>query len=192
MSSIMIRSFISVDLESSILDKILVFQRHLVDTGAHLKIVDSKNIHITLKFLANNPPSLVNRIGEELQSIQFEPFEVTVQGTGVFPNRRYIKVVWVGIEKGVADLINIHKQIESKLTAFGLSSTSQDFRPHITIARTKSAKNKNKLAEAIFNIQDKEFGTFNVSSIKLKRSNLTPKGPIYETLAEISAKKSFS
>jgi 2'-5' RNA ligase len=39
--------------------------------------------------------------------------------------------------------------------------------------------------EKIKNIGDADLGTFSVSSISLKKSTLTPRGPIYETLKEI-------
>ena len=183
-----IRSFIAIDLESQTLNQISALQKTLVDTDADLKLVETKNIHITLRFLGEKPLSLVNRIGEDLNSLQFDPFEVSVHGTGVFPDMRRINVVWVGIEKGVLQLINIHNQIELKLKKLSIRPDDRGFSPHITVARVKSAKNKDKLTETVLNTRDKEFGTFNVDSVKLKKSILTPKGPIYTTLAEAKAK----
>jgi len=185
----MIRSFIAIDLGSQALEHILAFQKALVDTGADLKLVEAENIHITLRFLGDTSLSLVDRIGEGLRTLQFESFEVSIQGVGVFPNMKRINVVWVGIEEGTLALVGIHGQVEARLKKLSISPDNRGFSPHITIARVRSARNKDKLGEAILAAQDKEFDAFIVDSVKLKKSVLTPKGPIYTILAEARATK---
>lgn len=183
----MIRSFIAVELGSQVLGSIAKFQRKLVDTGSDLKLVELENIHITLRFLGETPLRLNDKIGEEIKTIKFEPFEVSIRETGVFPDLRRINVVWVGIEKGNLELVNIHSQVESKLKKLGIRPDDRGFSPHITVARVRSAINKDKLAEAILGAHNEEFGTFKVESVKLKKSILTPRGPVYSTLIEAKA-----
>ena len=183
-----VRSFIAVDIESrETLDEISAFQKMLLDTGADLKPVDVENIHVTLRFLGEIPSSLVSKIGEELKTLHFNPFEVSLQGVGVFPDMRRVNVVWVGIEKGVVELVDIHGQVEKVLKRLGIRPDDRGFSPHITIARVRSARNKDKLAEAVAAMRDREFGVFPVDSVKLKKSVLTPKGPVYSILAEARA-----
>jgi 2'-5' RNA ligase len=42
-----------------------------------------------------------------------------------------------------------------------------------------------RLRDAIEHLSDIEVGTMDVDTIKLKKSTLTPKGAIYETLKEV-------
>jgi 2'-5' RNA ligase len=46
-------------------------------------------------------------------------------------------------------------------------------------------RDKGDLLEKIQKLENIDLGTMNVESITLKKSTLTPKGPIYETLKEI-------
>lgn len=188
MSEGTIRSFIAIDIGSQVLDQILTFQKTLLDTGADLKPVEAENIHITLRFLGEVPLSLIDRISGELKTLSFDPFEASFQGVGVFPNTRRINVVWIGIEKGVLELVAIHGQVESRLKRLGIRPDDRGFSPHVTIVRVRSARNRDRLVEAVAAAKDKEFGTFPVDSVRLKRSVLTPKGPVYTTLTEVKAK----
>ncbi|WP_297486576.1 2'-5' RNA ligase family protein, partial [Thermococcus sp.] len=57
------------------------------------------------------------------------------------------------------------------------------FVAHITIGRVKFVRDKTKLAMALKDLANEDFGEFEVNAIELKKSTLTPKGPIYETVA---------
>ncbi len=181
------RCFVAVDLGSQALEEILAFQRVLVDTGADLKLVEAENIHITLRFLGDTSLSLVDKIGGELRTLGFAPFEVSIRGVGVFPNIKRINVIWAGIEEGTLSLVDVHGRVEAQLRKLSISPDGRGFSPHITIARVRSARNKDRLGETVLAAQNKMFGSFTVDSVKLKKSILTPKGPIYTTLAEAKA-----
>jgi len=186
----MIRSFIAVEIfDEEIMGRILSFQKAISDTNADLKLVVAENIHITLRFLGSISVSTDKKISEELKKIYFSPFEVSFKDVGVFPSLRRINVVWIGIHSGVIELVDIFNQIESKLKRLKFPPDTRGFRPHITVARVRSARNKDKLAEAVLSMRDKEFGTMLVDSIKIKKSILTPKGPIYSTLSEVKGAK---
>lgn len=187
LSNEIIRCFIAIELGDQALKQVIVFQNVLTDAGADLKLVEAKNIHITLRFLGEIPLKLSNKISEELTSIQFSPFEVSIQGTGVFPDLQHINVIWVGIERGIVELTTLHNQIGSKLEKLDIHSDNRGFSPHVTVARVRSARNKDKVAKIVLNTHNEEFGIFPVDSIKLKKSILTPQGPVYTTLAEARA-----
>ena len=59
----------------------------------------------------------------------------------------------------------------------------KDFVAHITIGRVKFVRDKVELAMALKELANEDFGEFEVDAIELKKSTLTPKGPIYETVA---------
>ena len=183
-----IRSFISVDLdEPSIRERIITAQRGLVETGAQLKLVDPEIMHLTLRFLGEIPQPTVEQVKNAMDAIQFPTFETEFLGLGAFPNMKRISVVWVGIKRGQEQLDEIFRQLEPKLRQSGLPADNKGFSPHLTIARVKSGLNKEALADYVSSMADQEFGKILVRAVRLKKSTLTPKGPIYTTIHEVSA-----
>jgi len=180
-----IRSFIAFDIDSeSVLKRMTEVQTMLTKTGADLKLVEPKNIHMTLRFLGNITPSTVEKIFEEMKKVQFTPFDVRLHGVGAFPNPRYPRVVWAGITQGADQLRSIFEQLEPKLLGLGFAPDSKGFSPHLTIARVRSGRNRVELAKCLSENENCEFGVIDAKCLKLKRSDLTPRGPIYSTLKE--------
>ncbi len=185
-----IRSFIAFDIESAqVLERITHVQKVLTETRADLKLVEPKNIHITLRFLGNISQSMVEKVYEGMKKVEFKPFEVKIQGVGAFPNMRYPRVLWAGIREGADQLRSIFNQLEPQLRSLGFAPDPKGFSPHLTIARVKSGRNKAELAKRVEENINYEFGTVKANCLRLKRSDLTPKGPIYSTLREICPQK---
>ncbi|MEM3536247.1 MAG: RNA 2',3'-cyclic phosphodiesterase [Candidatus Bathyarchaeia archaeon] len=180
-----IRSFIAFDIDSeAILKRMTDVQSALAKTGADLKLVEPKNIHITIRFLGNITLPMADKIHDEMRKIQFAPFDVKIQGVGAFPNMRYPRVVWAGITQGADQLRSIFSQLEPRLRILGFKPDPKGFSPHLTIARVKSGRNKAELAKFLTENANYEFGVVKADCLRLKRSDLTPKGPIYSTLRE--------
>jgi 2'-5' RNA ligase len=185
-----IRSFIAFDIDSnSILERITNVQNLLIKTGAALKLVKPENVHITMRFLGNITPNMVEKIFEEMKKVQFTPFDVKICGIGAFPHLRYPRVLWAGITEGVDQLRNIFNQLEPRLRSLGFAPDTKGFSPHLTIARVKSGRNKAELVKCIAENANYEFGIVRADCLRLKRSDLTPKGPIYSTLKEFCPQK---
>lgn len=188
MSQERIRSFIAVDLdESSIRERIVTVQKALEQTRAQLKIVGPEIMHLTLRFLGEVPQTTVERVKETMDSLRFPPFEAEFTGLGVFPNPRRINVVWVGIKQGQDQLDGIFQQLEPKLRKLGLPPDDKGFSPHMTIARVKSAMNRESLVAYVESMRSEAFGKMTVTAVRLKKSTLTPRGPIYTTIHEVPA-----
>lgn len=180
-----IRSFISFDIEDEgVLKRIRDVQQLLSQTGADLKLIKPQNIHVTIRFLGNIKPSMVDRVFGEMKKVQFTPFDVHIQGMGAFPHLRYLRVVWAGITEGADQMQSIFNQLETGLRGLGFAPESKGFSAHLTIARVKSGRNKDQLVKCIKGNIDRRFGTVRAECLRLKRSNLTPKGPIYSTLKQ--------
>ena len=158
-------------------------------TGAHVKLVEADNIHITLKFLGDTQETHVdtieNVIKESIGATQ--PFTLHLKGTGVFPNKNYVKVLWVGIHHA-EPLIPIVKDLNDELSSLGYKKENKPFSAHLTIGRMKSAQGKDDILEILGQYEDTLFSEIPMDSIKLKQSVLTPKGPIYSTRKEIMLK----
>lgn len=183
-----LRCFIAVEVvDMKVLDGLLELGKALTATGAAVKLVEAQNIHATLRFLGNVSRSRVEAVGEVLDEVEFYPFDVELKGVGVFPNLRRVNVVWVGIERGDVELLNVFNQLEAKLKGIGFKPDRRGFSPHITVARISSGRNRDALVDVVSDWSDREFGVFGVDAIQLKKSVLTPRGPIYSTLHEATA-----
>ena len=113
-----------------------------------------------------------------------EPFKINLKGAGVFPNPNYIKVIWVGITDP-GPMPEIAKNLDQQLNGLGFKSEKRGFKPHITLGRVKTRKNKDQLKRLIINNEDRIFGEININSVKLIKSVLDSRGPTYYTLEEI-------
>ena len=180
-----IRSFIAFDMHNdTILTKLAAVQKLLVETGADLKIVAPQNINITIRFLGNVSPGMVEKVFEAMKKVEFKPFTVQLCGLGVFPSLNYPRVVWAGMTQGAEQLKSVASQLEPHIQALGFPKDNYGFSPHLTIARVRSSKSKQLLADFVTKKENYDFGTINADCLRLKRSELSPKGPTYSTLKE--------
>lgn len=181
-----IRAFFSFDIEDqAIIRQLTKVQKMLLNSGAHLKTVKPQNIHLTIRFLGDISPAMVDAIYEEMEQVSFSSFTVELNGLGAFPKLTYPRVVWAGITKGADKLIDVFDQLEPRLRGLGFKPDWKGFSPHLTIARVRSGKNKAQLIKLIRELENYEFGTIKAECFRLKKSDLTPKGPIYTTLREV-------
>lgn len=183
-----VRCFVAVDIEeSSVLDSMGRLQVSLEGTGADLKCVERENIHLTLRFLGDVGEGLLEELRNIVSGLGFEPFQMVLEGVGAFPNLRRPRVIWTGISKGVDELRGIFNRLESRLMGLGFKPERRGLSPHITLARVRSGRNRDRLVEQVRTHEDESFGAFEVRHIRLKKSVLTPRGPIYSTIAESKA-----
>ncbi len=182
-----IRSFIAVDInDPAIAKKVEDVEKKLMGVQAAVKWIDPKIVHVTLKFLGDISPAQIDPIFEVMKGVGFKPFEIHISNIGCFPNMNRPRVVWVGIKEGKEELEALYSQLNLKLKPLGFRPETRRFRAHITIGRVKGKKGIHELAGQISRMKDLEIGIQRIESLKLKKSTLTPKGPIYETLREVS------
>lgn len=134
-------------------------------------------LHLTLNFLGE-----VEDIGpakEAMDALEYRKFNAELKGTGAFPNERNARVIWLGVKDD-----GTSASIAEKLCS-DLKNCDKPFVPHVTLARVKHGCDKNKIHEFIKEHRDDAIGIYEVSSIFLKKSTLTPGGPIYENLYEV-------
>ena len=185
MMSEQIRSFIAFDLENEqVLSRLTQAQKLVLETGADLRPVAPQNIHVTIRFLGDISPGMVEKVYEVMKKVEFKPFTIQIRGLGVFPSLNFPRVVWAGMTDGVEQLRSIFTQLEPQIRALGFKADAYGFSPHLTIARVRTAVNKQHLAEFVTKKGDFEFGTIQANCLRLKRSQLSPKGPTYSTIKE--------
>ena len=189
------RTFIAVDLSKEIRTKIKEIQKQFVDLETEkskikLKFVNPWQAHQTVKFLGDVPEYKLEKVKRALAEITQTPFDIALKGVGFFPEAspekvRNLRVVWIGMEKGVEELKALQDEVESKMHVLGFP-LERRFSAHVTICRVKmspKAVSKDELRQVVKKItelQGIEIGNMPVDTIILKKSTLTPKGPIYE------------
>jgi len=162
-------------------------QNDLQQTRADLKLVEPEIMHLTLRFLGEIPEQTIEKVKEIMESTRFHQFDAGFSGVGTFPSLSRINVIWIGITEGEKQLNEIFHQIEPKLRQIGMPPDNKGFNPHMTIARVKSGANRGVLVEAVSRMREFQFGKMSVKCVRLKKSTLTPKGPIYTTMHETLA-----
>ncbi|MEM1556971.1 MAG: RNA 2',3'-cyclic phosphodiesterase [Thermoproteota archaeon] len=180
----MVRVFVSLDIEDdSIGNRVSEIQRRMVETRADLKLVDTKILHMTLFFIGEIHESMVNELCRVLSRVEGRPVEIELRGLGAFPTVSQPRVVFAKINKGADKIVDRAGKVSEALSSLGLRM-SEEFSPHITLARVRSRIGVDKLIMFIKDNSDILIGETVTSRLRLKKSILTPKGPIYETLWE--------
>ena len=148
---------------------------------ARLTVVKPGSIHITLKFLGEIDEKTLARVKEALSLIRFEPFEVSVCGVKGNPASAP-RVIWSEVRDG-GGCSRLFELVEEALSTAGIPKERRAFTPHATLARVK--RFDPSLLPVLKNLAAGEFGSCPVTSIRLKKSTLTPQGPVYEDLLEV-------
>lgn len=177
------RAFISADIVPS--EELVSVLRQLASLKADLKIVRPELMHLTLKFLGDTDESLVDEIVSRMSGTTegLKPFMIKLKGMGAFPSMSNIRVVWVGIEDG-RSLGLVAKKLDESMAQLGFEHERRGFKPHLTLARTRSPKNLVDIQEILRENAATDYGEYPIDRILLKKSVLSPRGPTYSTVRE--------
>jgi 2'-5' RNA ligase len=191
----MLRSFIAIEIPPTIQDAISCQTESLKGNfpTPSIRWVPSNNIHLTLKFLGETSPQNIDQLARslEIEINQIEPFSIPFSETGIFPNVRKPRIIWIGLSHS-PKLVIIHKLIESVTATFGFKREERSFSPHITLGRVNEifpALNYKKLLEDIRSIDISIIEELEVKSVTIFKSDLKPKGPIYTAIHSIPFNK---
>ena len=159
-----------------------------MECEAPVKYVETENLHCTLKFFGEVDDNKLNEIIEVIENKikNHEPFKINIRKTGVFPNEKYVRVLWIGMED-VEPFTNLQKDLDKDFVELGFKK-ERSYKPHLTVGRVRGAKNKEELLAKLKDLGDVEIGEMDIRKIVLKKSQLTRKGPIYTTLKEFDLK----
>lgn len=181
------RAFIAIEI--SVTKEMIDMFNMLRNTKADLKLVEVQNVHLTLKFLGDTDEHLIKDIEAIMKDCIIEtnmqPITVKIVGMGAFPNISYPRVIWLGMY-GADKIITLAQLLDEKLSRIGFESERRAFSPHITVARVKSRRNLDKLQRILQTYRNIKFSEQCISAIKLKKSVLTPKGPVYSDVVTVS------
>jgi 2'-5' RNA ligase len=178
----MVRAFIALEISGEIKDRLQEAQEMLRGCAARLTFVEPEIIHITVKFLGEVDEKQLQEVRDALNVIPFTPFPVTA-GRVTVNNLKRPHTVWCVIEdRGKGE--EILSLIEDALAPLGFARETRRFTPHATIARVKSADPS--LLHALYLLKGITYGICPIRGMKLKKSTLTPRGPVYDDLLEVT------
>ncbi|MHA2377992.1 MAG: RNA 2',3'-cyclic phosphodiesterase [Candidatus Thorarchaeota archaeon] len=183
-----VRAFLSVDIDDdALISRIVHIQQKLDRQSAKLKIVEPNNLHFTLRFFGDTPHAKIDQIQHELEKTEFSPFTIRIEGVGAFPSNRRPNVIWVGVTQNVERFVRLKLSLDDLLGNLGYPADRR-FHAHITIARVRSIRDRDRILKNLDSLTAESVGTMSVDCFRLTRSTLTQAGPIYETIWEMGAR----
>jgi 2'-5' RNA ligase len=153
---------------------------------AKIKWVEPHNLHLTLKFLGDvdllEVPQLCQAVTDAV--VDLPPFEIEARGAGAFPDAQHPRTVWLGVDRGSEEMIELHDAVERSLAPLGFRREQRRFRPHLTIGRVRGGgPGLRTLADKLVLEGDFAGGVSSVDEIVVFSSELGRDGPTYEVLA---------
>jgi 2'-5' RNA ligase len=179
--TVMVRAFVALELPDEIKVRLKDAQEKLRGCSARLTLVEPALIHITLKFLGEVAEKDLPCLGDALRSVSFKPFPVSV-GTVTVNNPKRPHTVWCPVSDGGKGK-NLFRLVEDVLVPLGFERETRGFTPHATLARVKIPDPS--LFPVLRSLEGKTYGDCIVRGMKLKKSTLTPGGPVYEDLVDV-------
>jgi len=117
------RAFIAIELEPEIKSIIHTFESKLIPKSpSGLRWVKTDQIHLTLKFLGDINKHQVELISKAISQVANEnhAFNLNLAGTGVFPNWRNPRTLWIGLKKS-EPLPRLFQQLDAEIAKLGFS-----------------------------------------------------------------------
>jgi RNA 2',3'-cyclic 3'-phosphodiesterase len=196
------RIFIGIDLDPEVRARIERFLEGVEGFAPDARWMRPESLHITLKFIGEQPPERVEAITERLWRVEGSAFEIRAGGHGFFPTAKAPRVFWIGIHAG-PQLAELAEIIDVATAELGIPREDRPYSPHLTLARSgagrRSGSAKGRKADdpnAIFAVLEKrlaaigelDFGTMTANEFILYQSQLSPAGSKYTKLQRFPMK----
>ena len=180
-----LRVFIAFELPKEIRAAISEYTQPLRSLPGRVSWVKPDNIHLTIKFLGDTPEKKNNDISGALREVArgVQPITATISGSGVFPNERKPRVLWIGVDEKSGVLQKLTAGIDNRMHDFCFKKEVRSFSPHLTIGRVREGgvdKIVAAMRERPFAAQEVEW-----NEITLMQSELRPGGSLYTPLCKI-------
>jgi RNA 2',3'-cyclic 3'-phosphodiesterase len=192
------RLFIALDIDDAIRERIARFMEGVREFAPHARWVKPESLHVTLKFVGEQPQPAVEQVRLALETVSAVSAEIQFRGYGFFPTAKSARVFWVGMEAG-PQLPSLAAAIDNRTAALGIPKEERAFSPHLTLARGAGGSGSPQwrpsdgpnrtfqlLQEKLAALPAPEFGTMTAREFFLYQSQLSPKGANYTKLARFA------
>ncbi len=179
------RTFVAVELDDECRERLLDALAALRDAAGGVRWVKPQALHVTLKFIGElkepDLPDAVRMIQSACEGA--EPFRMRVADLSGFPPHGTPRVIHVKAHAPDDALEELHEAVEGALAdGLGVKREKRKYIPHITLGRVKKRSACPPLEELRATVPRQEFGTVEVNSIVLMKSDLRPEGAVYTPL----------
>jgi 2'-5' RNA ligase len=181
-----LRTFIAVDIDKTLRDRVIALQERLAATGMEVKWVEPENLHFTLLFLGEvHDRDLIDVCRATAQACSRLPaFSCDIEGVGCFPNERRPSVVWVGVGTGADEFRHLHDALEEPLLELGCYRREvRKSTAHITLGRVKHEGANEELVKSLQKLKKWQGGQMQAKEVLVMSSQLTSKGPVYAVMS---------
>jgi RNA 2',3'-cyclic 3'-phosphodiesterase len=189
------RTFVAIPIRAECLEKVVALQSRLDSrlSSRALKWTRREQLHLTLCFLGEVQIRRLDELAVRLQHAcdDQRPFSLELTGIGAFPSFGKPNVIWLGFAGETARLSALQSRIAEACAGYGdHDEKGRAFHPHLTLARVKPApmQELRRIGESLKRMQADPCGTFRVDHAELIRSDLSPRGSHYTTLAALQLK----
>ena len=140
------RLFLAINLDLGVRRALLEATVPLRAAAPTLGWVDESRLHVTLKFLGEQPEDVVPRVSATVSdvAVRHKRFSIRLSDVGAFPNFRRARVVWMGIDRDPR-LELLQHDVEVACQELGFELEGRPFRPHLTLARVKERTEADEL-----------------------------------------------
>jgi len=144
-----------------------------------------------MKFLGEVKEKNLEKVIQTARNVagRFSVLKMKIGKMGAFPSFSSPRVIWVGIEEGKDKLETLAAELEEKLGQEGSSRSSRKWTSHLTLARVKVLKEKEKLKALLLQYcKEVEGIEVKTKSLSVIKSELTSQGSVYTILERIPLK----
>jgi RNA 2',3'-cyclic 3'-phosphodiesterase len=195
------RLFIALDIDDAVRERIVRFTEGVQPFAPDARWIKPESLHVTLKFIGEQPDSAVEQIKAALQTVNATPTAILFSGYGFFPTAKSARVFWVGMKAG-PELAALATTIDEKTASRGIPKEDRAFSPHLTLARGSGSSGSprhlkgdrpnrafDRLQEKLAELPVPEFGTMTPREFFLYQSQLSPKGSKYTKLERFALRQ---
>jgi RNA 2',3'-cyclic 3'-phosphodiesterase len=180
------RTFVAVAVPEALGAKLTRLQGLLAPEVAGARWSATSPFHVTLAFLGDVPDSELRTVCAAVAeaSAGFEPFELRLEGLGVFPDPTRARVAWVGLAgTGLSALAELRARVARAATSALSIADDPRFTPHVTLGRIRvDRRHPQDLTPLLKHYRTWSAGSFPVTEVITFASTLTPDGPAYAVL----------
>ena len=174
----MIRLFTALSLPNDLRFQISSLQSGI--DSAHW--VTPENMHLTVRFIGEVQEDLADIIIDALAHVCAPIVPIELRGNGHFSSRGRVRALWIGVTMGPS-LSLLQGRVEKMLLTTGLSPERRKYKPHITVARPRTARSKH-IREWLERTGGFIAAVYKVDTLTLYQSHLGRTGPSYTALAQ--------
>lgn len=206
-SAAALRLFVAISVPDPVKDEIEKAQIEMRSAlpGNFMRWTKREQFHLTLKFLGNVAGARVAELTEVLREAcqPFGALRLRAERVGFFPDARFPRVAWVGVNDDEGILLRLQRTIEANVECFieengehpgsagvspaGRQRSQEAFMGHVTLARIQGVRRPQaeSLSKLALGMAGRFFGGWMANRVELIRSELASGGSRYTTLAAI-------